>query len=292
MPLQSKPAPNEACALPEKEPGDKFLATIPFFPERGVDNDCEYPTKLKQKSGDTFVDRLKEAGVFEIAFLRHGNTHPIPENGVDFDRALTDIGRKQAKQAASSFGNALKPFYPSVLVSPAPRTMETAKIFLEAAGCFNIDDKDEIDQVHLSPIQSLYAGAMQPQADPLFEKLGYAPLRDYLDDQMDEADKITARACLGAYAQSLVESILDVLNGDAAKADELAAAERPVTRRTLLVVGHAIYLPAAALGIASITNCDKDSLDLILSTNTKEAEGYLINLEQAKAQCLRRPENE
>jgi hypothetical protein len=48
---------------------------------------------------------------------------------------------------------------------------------------------------------------------------------------------------------------------------------------TLWVVGHAIYLPAAAA--ASVAGCRDQAV--IFSSNTREAEGYLIDLESCTA---------
>ena len=58
---------------------------------------------------------------------------------------------------------------------------------------------------------------------------------------------------------------------------------------TLWMVGHAIYLPAAALGVAAILDCAEAGMETILSSNTKEAEGYLIDLQKSEALYLSRP---
>ena len=55
---------------------------------------------------------------------------------------------------------------------------------------------------------------------------------------------------------------------------------------TLWVVGHAIYLPAAALRAASVAGC-RDQ-EVILSSNANEAEGYLIDLESYTAEYINR----
>jgi hypothetical protein len=60
-----------------------------------------------------------------------------------------------------------------------------------------------------------------------------------------------------------------------------------IASSTLWMVGHAIYLPAAALGAASLAGC-RDQ-EVILSSNTKEAEGYLIDLENCTVECISRP---
>jgi Histidine phosphatase superfamily (branch 1) len=86
--------------------------------------------RSNSKYGDIeFLEsRLQLAGVAKIAFLRHGKTAPA-KNGVDFDRLLTDEGRQQAKDSGRIMAKHLVPFYPRCLVSPAPRTMETAQLF-------------------------------------------------------------------------------------------------------------------------------------------------------------------
>jgi broad specificity phosphatase PhoE len=199
-------------------------------------------------------------------FLRHGQTGL--SNGVDFDRILTDEGRSQARAAGASFGSDLKPFYSSLLVSPAPRTMETARIFLDAA---------DANQTELKPLPVLYNGAMLPKGSLIFRKIGYAPLQDYL---LHEEDAQDAQQVLGEYAHSVVEALMDIVEQEGACEAESGC--------TLLVAGHAIYLPAAALGVAGLLGCD-DDLDVILSTNTKEAEGYIIDIDDASVRYLARP---
>jgi hypothetical protein len=83
------------------------------------------PTKDVTKIRSVF----ENANIGRVLFLRHWNTAPST-TGIDFDRILSCEGRDQAKQSALKFGIHLNPFYPSVLVSPAPRTVESAKIFL------------------------------------------------------------------------------------------------------------------------------------------------------------------
>lgn len=111
-----------------------------------------------KSSYDAFQSLCEQAGVARIALLRHGKTSPAPQGGVDFDRLLTSEGRDQAMEAGSSFGRELKPFYSSLLVSPAPRTMETAKLFLQTS---------EAVRCKLEPIQNLYDGTMQPKVQYL-----------------------------------------------------------------------------------------------------------------------------
>ena len=214
----------------------------------------------------------------KIFFLRHGQTAKS-ETGVDFDRYLTDIGREQSRIAGESFGkNTLLPFYPKVLVSPAPRTVETAELFLKAA----IGDDDSYqNNMNLVPIQDLYDKTMQPAGSKLFAKIGYAPLNAYLN-ACDEHDRAVARDLLGKYAGATIDAIHRTLSGD------LQAA--PLRSSTLLVVGHAIYLPAAVLGSASVLGTSSaDDLQIVLFTNTKEAEGYMFNVASNEVDYLSRP---
>lgn len=217
---------------------------------------------------ETFRSTLIQANVTRVAFLRHGQT--APSQGSDFDRILTEEGRQQGREAGSSFGVNLKPFYPTMLSSPAPRTIETAKIFLESSN----NDESEIQVV---TDQVLYDGTMQPKGSPLFQKLGYAPLNDYLNHQ-EEQFRLDAQFVLGAYAHSVVDAIMSLVGQH--------DVPESVPNSTLWMVGHAIYLPAAALGVASLSGC-KDC-DIILSMNTLPAEGYLIDVERQKASYLSR----
>lgn len=234
------------------------------------------PSGSSNISYDGFSSLCENAGVARIAFLRHGKTAPRPEEGSDFDRVLTEEGRQQAKEAGGSFGRDLRPIYHSLLVSPAPRTMETAELFKHEAR-----DPPE-SPCQLVPVQSLYDGIMQPKGGQLFQKIGYAPLSDYLDSS-DSEDRELARSLLGSYADTVVGAMADAMEPSANSAPQRA------TNTTLWMVGHAIYLPAAALRVASLVGCGASSLETILSTNTKEAEGYLINIEKAEATYLARP---
>jgi hypothetical protein len=259
----------------------RLLRRTPMFINIAFSSFHDWLPGISESDSKDFVQRSRDAGVSRIAFLRHGKTAKA-ENGVDFDRLLTDEGRDQAKEAGLSFGKSLQPFYPVTLVSPAPRTMETAQIFLQAAGA--------TESTRLTPVQSLYDGTMQPKGSQLFQKLGYAPLRDYLDSD-DATDRQVARKLLGAYAHTAVDAILEAIepSSPASTTATTTGSAPTTTTSTLCVFGHAIYLPAAALGVASLAGCDKDSIEILLSTSTEEAEGYLIDLETSKTHYLARP---
>jgi len=222
---------------------------------------------------DAFSSTLANADIQRVAFLRHGKTAPA-ENGVDFERQLTDVGRKQAQEAGASFGKEERPFFPTVLVSPAPRTMETAKLFCEAA---------EETEYQFSCPPVLYDGTMQPEGSKLFRKIGYAPLKDYLDAE-DTEDRETARTVLGEYAHNVAQVMMESVESTPRR-------EIINNATTLWMVGHAIYLPAAALGVASLLNCDEHGKNVILTTNTVEAEGYLLDATDGSVSYLTRPSN-
>ena len=213
---------------------------------------------------------ILSAGIDKVAFIRHGNTNKALIGGTDFDRQLTDLGRGQAKAAGLSYGVDLQPFHPVALCSPAPRCVETAKIFLDAAGFAE-------KQIEFVYNQDLYDGTMQPEGSRLFKKIGYAPLRNYYEDP-DEDDRRVAHEVLGSYGISSLSAIKEVAHHDG------KVSENSDDKSTLLFFAHAVYLPAASLCLASASGCLGE--DLCLGTNTNEAEGYLVDLEKRACSLL------
>jgi len=263
------------------------LATL----SRGFHDLLPVPETAAKKSrsftdGEDFVRCLKRAGIGKIAFLRHGKTSPTAEakDGIDFNRLLTDEGRGQAKISGASFGrDVLPPYFPTVLVSPAPRTVETAEIFLQAA---KVRDDDSVE---LKPVPEAYDGTMQPEGSALFKKIGYAPLADYIDNQNDSDDRRAAQRVLGEYAHNMLDIIYKVAEQHPCSSSSQNGNDAGSTT-TLLFVGHAIYLPAVALGAAWLARCDDQSQELILSKVTNEAEGYVVDLrDEPSTRYLARP---
>lgn len=236
-------------------------------------------------SHEKFTSMLTDAGISRVAFMRHGKTGPA-QNGIDFDRLLTDEGRDQARQAGLVFGGTLNPLFPTILVSPAPRTVETAKIFLSQVVLENHE------QFELDLVDALYDGTMQPKGPGLFQKLGYAPLREYLENDND-VDRAIAQELLGSYAHTCIDALVDVVSrrtgmtpsSQRVGGDHVSTIEDN-DGLTILMVGHAIYLPAAALGVSSLIGCS--DMDVIMNTNTREAEGYLIDMETRSVKYLSR----
>ena len=216
------------------------------------------------------MQATQAANVARIGFLRHGNTLPTSE-GNDFERQLSDIGKQQALEAGQSFGKQLQPFHPFLLVSPAPRTMETARLFCQGAE----------ESVALLPMPILYDGTMQPGGSAVFRKLGYAPLRDYLENE-NKHDRALMNGLLGTYARETTAAILDHLQ-------EHCITHEDSADRTLWVVGHAVYLPSVVLGLAHAAGFGKYSTEVALSTSTKEAEAYLVDFKHRCVQYMERP---
>jgi hypothetical protein len=131
----------------------------------------------------------------------------------------------------------------------------------------------------------LYDGTMQPKGSQLFQKIGYAPLSDYLGAS-DDDDRRSAQTVLGDYAANVSKVILKAT----IKSSHLRNVDAGERGSTLWLIGHAIYLPAVALHVASLLNCDSGQ-ELILSTNTQEAEGYLLHIDRREVELLIRDSN-
>ena len=105
---------------------------------------------------------------------------------------------------------------------------------------------------------------MQPgsSASEAFQSLGYAPLRAY--HQLDDV-----RAQLEEYAETCMGEVAAVAEKCAEKLEEGDS-------QTLLVCGHAVYLPSMALHLAQERGLPQKALDSILDYNTEEASGFLV----------------
>jgi hypothetical protein len=236
-----------------------------------------------QLQSNDFLEALTvRAGIHRIAFIRHGQTSAAAD-GIDFNRQLSDLGISQARQAGTSYGRSdlLSPLFPLVMVSPAPRTIDTAKHFLEAA----VATATDAIVPEIVPVDIAYDGTMQAGGSALFQRIGYRPLRDYLESP-DANDRETARRLMGQYAHNIAEAIVRTA-AMAAPARSTSTKETPPS--TLLFFGHAVYLPSAALGVASLAGVDQDhGLSCLLDSRTEEAEGYLVDLDRRSCRYLAR----
>lgn len=228
-----------------------------------------------------FKNKIQNERITRLLFLRHGKTAPSPD-GIDYNRKLTEEGRIQSSDSGRIFGCTLLPFYKNVLISPSPRTTETANLFLTAS--FDSDHAQTQRNCFLTPIQEAYDGTMQPEGSAIFKKIGYAPLIHYLDNKQNEHDKNTARQLLGQYASNIMASIISVIDSNERQERRLLNS----SNYTMVFVGHAIYLPAVVFGIACTLDCDDGSKELILNTVTGEAEGYLVDVTRRQVTYLSR----
>jgi len=62
--------------------------------------------------------------------------------------------------------------------------------------------------VKLKPAAVLYDGTMQPEGSAIFRKIGYAPLRDYVDNE-NQADRASMRRLLSSYTLSTVQAMIE-----------------------------------------------------------------------------------
>jgi len=93
---------------------------------------------------------------------------------------------------------------------------------------------------------------------------------------------------LGEYARTSLDVIWEEV---IAKHDSDAAEKSADSKNgeTLLFFAHAIYLPSAVLGLASAVGCIGEELDIVLDTNTQEAQGYLMHIHDQTVSLLQRP---
>ena len=233
-----------------------------------------------------------QSHITKVAFIRHGNTAPSP-TGVDYDRSLTELGRQQSRIAGSSYGvRELFPYYEKgALCSSAPRCVETAHIFLDASFKTLKDSNKEDRNISMPPLNlqsNMYDGTMQPEGSRLFRSIGYAPLRSYLENT-NEDDANAARCVLGGYARLSLDIIWEMVLKHDLDNDKkaLLRKHKEGIGTTLLIFSHAIYLPSVALGCAMAIGCRE--VDLLLHTNTKEAEGYIVHVDTQSVSLLNRP---
>jgi hypothetical protein len=111
-------------------------------------------------------------------------------------------------------------------------------------------------------------------------------LREYIDCKNDKSDRKLARSLFGMYAHDVMGAMMKVLEQERAEGSVSSAKD---SKSTLLVVGHALYLPSVALGVASLAGCRKADEVLILDNITNEAEGYLVDLADGSVNILSRP---
>lgn len=88
----------------------------------------------------------------QLLLLRHAETESAPPGSKDFDRALTERGRREAAEAATVIA-AAQLSIDAMLVSPARRTRETAML---VAGGLGLElEQDLVAQLYLAAPEEL-----------------------------------------------------------------------------------------------------------------------------------------
>jgi phosphohistidine phosphatase len=70
-------------------------------------------------------------GARRVTLVRHGKARDAAPGSRDWDRELTDAGRNEVQRVAEELAQSRTP-PASILTSPAPRTLETARILAGA----------------------------------------------------------------------------------------------------------------------------------------------------------------
>lgn len=151
------------------------------------------------------------------------------------------------------------------LTSPAGRCVETAGLVISA-------------EIELVETQALYDGMLQPNSYGAFQRLGYASLFDYLSDGPE------TKEMLDEHAEQVVGALGATVTVRAALAahDSGGGAASGPQRTTLCVFGHAVYLNAAALRLATLRGHSADSLAEIMHSRLEEACGIWVGASESK----------
>lgn len=177
--------------------------------------------------------------------LRHAQTNKAaPGSGYQGDlvRTLTPAGQAQSMARRGLLGD---PTFDGIGTSPLLRARETGVI---VGGLEDADSLTLIDEIGVSdPATSDDAAAI----DALFERLGYAPLRTYLDANEDLMLRYGTTGWRG------VQTFLYHLGSN----------------KHALVIGHAVLLPAAFYVAAQREPSMARELETL---NLNEAGGFTI----------------
>lgn len=184
-----------------------------------------------------------------ITFIRHGHTEWHED---DLQRVLSARGTEHAVECRVKLGN---PSFDLMLVSRAIRTRQTGEII---SGSQKIG-AEEIHSLLPPP---------DPDLDALFNKLGYAPLRAYLD-----ADNLGAQKLM-YWAQVAASNIRDKVIMRALGLES----GRASGGLSILVVGHAVVLPAVGFELCrTVTGDLPDECGEVMLLNLGECEGFQLD---------------
>jgi len=177
----------------------------------------------------------------KVYFVRHGNAMKAEK---DQDRQLSPKGVEQAQNRRIQLKNVS---FDKVLVSPANRCIATAEII--SGGC----EITEVTSLYVPSAETTDGQAI----DRAFNRLGYAPLSEYLKSEAKEA--------LGRYSQENSSVIRRI------------EAQNQISN--LLVAGHAVLIQAIVMDFVNDNQ-------LVLTANIGETEGLLLDTETGKVTLI------
>ncbi len=223
-----------------------------------------------------FVNIARAAGATHVLFVHHGAVDTPPSiAGLPTDPSaalaleLSNQGTAQCMIARTEWFGRL-PVRSVILASPARCAQQTAMHMagrVSAAG-------DEDASTPLLIIGALQPAANVPACATLFDQIGFAPLRAYLDDEGGET-------AFGQFAEKASEQLCTAFRAKG-KSREKAT--------YVAVFGQAVYLNAIAHALACAAGAATEVLEPLLDINLGEAEGLLVPLYGGPGiQHLKRP---
>ena len=211
-----------------------------------------------------FVNVARAAGATHVLFVHHGNVVAPPNiAGLPADpeaalaAELSNQGTAQCMIARSEWFGRL-PVRSVIIASPAKAAQQTA---MNMAGRVS-PAGDEDHSTPLLVVESLQPATTVPLCATMFDQLGLAPLRKYLDDEGGET-------AFGQFAEKALEQ-LSIAFRAKAKTREKAT--------YVAVFGQTVYLNAIAHALACATGATPQLLEPVLDINLGEAEGILVPL--------------
>lgn len=180
-----------------------------------------------------------------VTYIRHGNT---AKAATDRERQLTEKGYEQARARGQKLGQG----FDLVLASAVDRAIRTAEGIV-----------DNQPDLKIIPVEELYTppGPIGEAITALSNRLGYKPLREYLEED--------GTGALYEYAKRAGTAVTKhILEHDA---------------KNILVIGHAVLMSAAGLSVRGICMCRAcrqtsggsiNLLDTLLDVQFGECEGF------------------
>lgn len=106
----------------------------------------------------------------DLLLMRHGKAEP--PHRTDFDRELTESGRRRIADASFGLKHILSPKQVFIWASPLPRAKQTAAILAETLGVANISEHQEI---YSGELESLMPAILELPEDSVLVIVGHEP---------------------------------------------------------------------------------------------------------------------